>query len=74
MFGMFNRKPRSRFDNISTMATRRWNQITGNNPSAWEQAGETIKAKPWIGALAGVLLISVLAFTFGRHFWGQTEF
>jgi hypothetical protein len=73
MFGMWNRKPQSRFQGLSNMASRRWNRMMGRDVTRWQQAGQTIKSRPWIGALAGVVLFAGLAFTFGRRFWGQAQ-
>lgn len=73
MFGMLNRKPQSRLENISKMAGKRWNRMMGRDVTRWEQSRQAIMNKPWLGLLAGAALFAGLAFTFGRRFMGQTQ-
>jgi hypothetical protein len=78
MFEMRNRKPQSRFQSLSKTASRRWNRMLGRELTPWQragrlpmQAGDTIKSRPWMGAIAAMLLLAGLAFTFGRRFWPE---
>jgi hypothetical protein len=73
MFSMWNRKPQSRFQKMGNMASRRWNRMMGRDVTGWQQAGQVIKSRPWIGILAATLLFAGLAFTFGRRIWSEIQ-
>jgi hypothetical protein len=72
-FNTWNRKPQSRFQKISNTASRRWNRMRGRDMTAWQQAGQAVKSRPWIWALAATVLLAGFAFTFGRRIWSEVQ-